>query len=61
MQMLVSLPCSCRHDTPSLLRSGLHTTALMVMAHAKVMADLMCHGGSRPNGQFRMVLEEKII
>lgn len=45
------MPSGGSHHTASLLGGGLHTAAIVVMAHTEVVADLMGHGGRSTNGQ----------
>lgn len=44
------------HDTAALFWGGLHAAALAVVAHAKVVANLVGHGGCCSDGMLRVVL-----
>lgn len=39
------------HHAASLLGRGLHAAAVVVVAHAEVVADLVGHGGGGADGQ----------
>lgn len=51
------LPGGRCHHAAALLRGGLHAAALVVVAHAKVVADLVGHGGGGSDGVLRVVLQ----
>lgn len=53
-------PSGSSHHAAPLLGSGLHTAAIMVVAHTEVVANLVGHSGRSTDGQLWVVLRGSI-